>query len=384
MKTKTTILLILAVIIAGIFVFINYSNNTQPSQYFNEDIGISFNLPSESWEVTEKVFESTTEESSGHYWINAKRKGVEISFDIRKTTRVGGFVLSSSTQSLFKKATSTDNIDIWRPNKEVIKNKKELVRLRRQPQEEMISGDSKRAFRFIFPEFNQTNNVGDKFDGGSGRFVNEPFSISIIGGVDISSTRSMNSLLEDIDFIINSLSFSKPKISNFYISTSTDKGWNKYSNEDYGFLIRYPSDYNQFVNVGATENQLMEVEATSTKKVLINGGYNHYPTLSVSVYPIDSYEYETMYGLSYHYDPQNNTCYKMENGVRENYSFSISTEKWSGCKVGTGDAGWLSEGYAIPLKDKDLVVEIIKSSYYGSSRPPLFETIVKSLKAINS
>lgn len=382
MKKELITGIIIATLILGGFIL--FSQKNKPKEYANKEIGISFKLPSQNWNVVDKVIESSESERGGHYWINVKNRSSEISFDIRKTGKVGGFVLSTSTKSKLHKATSTDNIHIWRPKESIIKDKKELTRMYRQPKDEEVTFKDKRAFNFIFPEFNQKNNVGDLFDGGSGRFVNNPFSVAISGGIDLSS--NVKSQLDDIDYIIKSLSFEKPEKNSFSVSTSTPikDPWQTYRNDKYQFSLQYPSDYNSFVEIGKTEDQLMEIEAISEKSVLINGGYNHYPKISVSLSPINSYEFETFYNLSYYYDAEKDQCYKVENGVKETYPFSISKKDWDACRVGTGDAGWSVEGYSIPLEEKEIVVTISNSSYYGSRRPLPFKTIVKSLETFSN
>jgi len=355
---------------------ISTSNKEELNAYSNGIISLSFRYPN-NWQI---VNDEVVGESE--YWVHLRRDGGELSFnvDVNYPYQGSRFVLPGDKQTEYAKVITDSGIRIWRPKHENIASTTQLQSLRRQPEAESVSNNYWTAFGYIFPELNQTNSAGDTFDGGTGRLKYGSSTLSITGAVEGASESGMMNIVDEMDSIVSTVTFEEVTASSVAsIDNTITEYWKTYSDEEYDFSIQYPSAYN---DLSATTNNdfLKGLYADSSEVVLTDGGYNKYPQLSIRIYELTGYEYDTGYGTSYRYDAEERNC--IVDGERQttNEEFDITTDDWGGCRIGTGDAGYSSSGYFIPHEERGVVIQITQRSYYGTRRPLNFDTLVKTLE----
>lgn len=381
MKKLVFSILLLTVLAGGIVLMAISNSPAGPDTYTNSDIGLRLAYPA-AWDVV-----SETALSADRYWVHLQRDGGELGFEITldyPNSRVGGFTLPDERQTQYKKLAFQDGTPVWRPRNVVIASTTDLRKLPGQPSAQAAAASEDRhAFGFIFPNLNQTNNIGETFDGGNFRIQKGSSTLAVTGGIRIASSSQLAEVAKEIDEIISSASFKEGSRSSVATTTQSvdTTDWQTYSNPEYDFSLQYPKSYHEFSSEFVVGDEaVMHATASSSGAVLTPGGYNRYPQLDIKVLPMNEYEYNALYGTVYRYDASQDHCVAVTDGEVSTSSFDISAGSWGGCGIGTGDAGAVENGYFIPRSEDGLIIEITESSYYGTRRPLDFDTLIRTLK----
>lgn len=154
--------------------------------------------------------------------------------------------------------------------------------------------------------------------------------------------------------------------------TATHSG--SYVNAEYGFSLEYPTHFQAIREIEpALKNQGAYVEESVLKFKELNPALRSFGSrdmdinaafsLEVSAYPLQGYSQDQIYDPEYEYvyDAATDSW----KGVVTGSPFQPETQMIGGKKAyvfGFGDSGLMSQTYAVPLPEKNVVLEFVISS----------------------
>lgn len=180
----------------------------------------------------------------------------------------------------------------------------------------------------------------------------------------------------EMDEIVSSMTFSiptKPVARELHVLADDVKTWKVYTDPTYGFNLKYPTEYGPFLDVSESYREYKpEVVSAKAASSTVSVAGEHLGGLSVQIYPLDNYTFKDVPGGGkFTYDAARGVCLVGDSGFNNDKpsEYTIKIAGVTACGVGTGDAGYAFNGYAIPDKKNNIMIEVgisYEPGYYQS------------------